>query len=222
MAGAALGWCIASQMLGRLRVARAAHERAARLVPALDGTPLAGYIRLTGRSPISASPEAELASLTRALEVFQATNETWGRAEAHTFLAEAYRKRQRLADAATHARAAVVEYTRLRDQAQLTVAEIVLANTYVELGSTTHARPLVERCLARATRIGHRWGVASAQRTAGRIELVEGRPEAAEALLRSALRGFEEMGMPRSAEIARELLERARRPAADRPSRSPT
>ena len=222
IAGAALSWCVAAQLLGRLRVARAAYDRAALLVPELAGTPLLGYIHLTRRVPLSPSPEAELAALTQALAVFETTNETWGSAEAHTFLAEANRARQRLAVAARHARAAMLVYTELHDHLQLTVAEIVLANIYVELGSTTHARPLVERCLARATRIGHRWGVASAQRTSGRIELHEGRPAAAIPWLASAVRGYQEMGLSRSVEIAGDLLARAQRAAADNPLASPT
>ncbi|MDP9795731.1 DNA-binding SARP family transcriptional activator [Catenuloplanes nepalensis] len=209
MAEAALGWSVAAQQLGRLDEALAAYDRAAELLPVLGGTPATGYVHLAFRQPISPSPEEESAALGRALEIFEATHEAWGAAEVHTFLAAGYRARQRAASAARHARAAVLAYTELRDETQLTVAEIVLADAYLELGSIDHARALAARCLARATRLGHRWGVASARRTAGRIELLDGRPAAAAELLTAAEAGFREMGFTRAAELTRSLLERA-------------
>lgn len=121
MAVAALGWCVAELLLGRLRVARAAYRRAQQLAPRLAGTPVAGYIHLTGRMPLSETPDDELAAMSAALEIFEATRETWGRAEAQTFLAHTYRLRRRLALEAEHARSAVIGYTQLRDEMQLTV-----------------------------------------------------------------------------------------------------
>ncbi|GAA2875402.1 BTAD domain-containing putative transcriptional regulator [Actinoplanes cyaneus] len=209
MAEAALGWSVASRQLGRLDEALAAYDRAARLLPVLADTPATGYIHLAFRQPISPSPEEESAALSRALRIFEATHDAWGGAEAHTFLAAAYRQRQQPATAARHARAAVIAYTELRDEMQLTVAEIVLAEAYLELGSIEHARALAAQCLARAARLGHRWGVASAGRVAGRIELIEGRPAAAVLLLTAAEAGYREMGLTQAAEMTRSLLEQA-------------
>ncbi|MFI1990923.1 BTAD domain-containing putative transcriptional regulator [Actinoplanes sp. NPDC020271] len=209
MAGAALGWSVAAQQLGRLPEALAAYDRAVRQVAVLDGTPTPGYVHLAFRRPISSTPEEESAALHRALEIFEAAHDTWGGAEAHTFLAEDYRRRQLPAVAARHARAAVHTYAELRDQMQLTVAEIVLANVYLELGSVEHARALAEQCLARALAAGHRWGVASARRAAGRIELIKGRPAAAVPLLTAAEAGYREMGLVNAAEQTRSLLREA-------------
>ncbi|MFI5934183.1 BTAD domain-containing putative transcriptional regulator [Actinoplanes sp. NPDC051494] len=210
MAGAALGWSVAAQQLGRREEAIAAYGRATALLPMLDGTPAPGYVHLAFRQPISSSPEEESAALSRALEIFEATGDAWGGAEAHTFLADGYRRRQLPAVAARHARAAVVAYTELHDPMQLTVAEIVLATVYLELDSVEHARALATRCLARATRIGHRWGVASARRIAGRIELLEGRPTAAVPLLTAAMDGYREMGLTDAVELTQALLAEAR------------
>ncbi|GAB7045956.1 AfsR/SARP family transcriptional regulator [Catenuloplanes indicus] len=208
-AGAALGWCVAAQQLGRTRVALAAYDRAARLLPALGGTPAAGYVHLAFRQPVNPSPEGETAALHRALTVFEAGRDAWGSAEAHTFLADGYLRRGLTAVAARHARAAVAGYTALRDEMQLTVAETVLTGIHLELGLHDHARTLAGRCLDRATRIGHRWGIASAQRSAGHLELLSGRPAAAIPLLTAAHAGFTEMGLTRSATITAGLLERA-------------
>ncbi|MFI5843829.1 BTAD domain-containing putative transcriptional regulator [Catenuloplanes sp. NPDC051500] len=209
MAQAAVAWCVAARQLGRLDEALAAYGRAAALLPVLDGTPATGYVHLAFRRPISSSPEEETAALGRALKIFEATQETWGGAEVHTFLAAGYRSQQQPAAAVRHARAAVLAYTELRDDMQLTMAEIVLADAYVDLGSSEHARPIAARCLVRATRLGHRWGVASARRVAGRIELVEGRPAAAVPLLTAAEAGFREMGLTQAAELTCSLLAQA-------------
>ncbi|GAA2576258.1 BTAD domain-containing putative transcriptional regulator [Winogradskya consettensis] len=211
MAGAALGWAVAEQQLGHVGEAVAAFERAVALLPVLDGTPAAGYIQLTFRQPFSSSPEEENAALGRALTIFEAAGDLWGAAEAHTFLAAGHRRRNQPAVAARHAREAVLAYTDLRDQMQLTVAEIVLTDAYLELGSIDQARVLAGQCFARATRIGHRWGIASARRAAGRIELLEGRPAAAAELLTAAEAGFREMGLIRPAEQTHSLLLQALR-----------
>ncbi|WP_250007899.1 BTAD domain-containing putative transcriptional regulator [Actinoplanes sp. M2I2] len=210
MAGAALGWFVAAELLGRTGEARTAYDRAAALLPAIEGTPTAGYVELAFRQPLSPSPEGEAAALGRALTIFEATGDVWGAAEAHTYLAAGHRNSGRPAVAARHAREAVLAYTELRDQMQLTVAEIVLTDAYLELGSIEHARALAAQCLARATRIGHRWGIASARRAAGRIELIEGRASAAVPLLTAAEAGYREMGLIPAAEKTHLLLKQAR------------
>lgn len=206
MVAATHGWSVAAFTLNRPRVARAVWQRAAELAVTLGGGPAAGHVLLVFREPLAWSPTAEQAALEGALEIFEATNEPWAAAEAHMFLADNYRRRQQPAVAARHARAAMSQYAELRDHAQLTVAELVLANVHLQLGSAAHARFLGERSLARAERLRHRWCTASARRTIARAELMAGRPAAAIPLLEAALHEFGEMGLRASAEATRTLL----------------
>jgi hypothetical protein len=209
MVAAAHGWSVAAFILNRPRVARAAWQRAAELAVALGGGSAAGHVLLVFREPLAWSPTAEQAAIEGALEIFEATNEPWAAAEAHMFLADNHRRRQQPAVAARHARAAMSQYAELRDYAQLTVAELVLANIHLQLGSAAHARFLAERSLVRAEQLQHRWCTASARRTNARAELMTDRPAAAVPLLETALLEFQEMGMRATAEATRALLAEA-------------
>lgn len=213
---AALAFGVAASMLGRSRAARAA-LRVALGYARREGRPepWAGYVFLAHRPPL-VEPGAEIGWLQRAMDVFEATGEAWGRAEALTLLGAAFRRRGELEAAEEALRAAIAEYAAAGDRLNQAIAQNALAHVHLTAGRHQPARELLQHTLATARELRHPWGEATALRLIGELDLLQGRPAAAVDQLQRAVWLLREIAQPVPLGRALESFGRARLAVGDR------